>query len=512
MITLTGIFSESFGGTCTIRGYAKYTDIIDSSYPHPHYQRPEDPRHIDDISKFITSGTNSFSPEVVLAYTAEYDYYAPNANGEVNAIEDIRSGKGFTSNKNGVVFKKQKAVENGFLYQVKIPDLAESKPFRRVDGNHRLKAFEKLISEGQVRSSYLIPFCIILFADGTLLKDEKIIFHNINSKAIPIKSEQLLKSVVIVSGNETDFSDDELKDKFGFEYLLARKFIKEKPLVVRKLKSIKWVNENLITIVVDLISFINSANESSSEEGRAQKIETAESIEAFFTAVSKALSHATPISANELSIASGIFFLLSLFYYWIELTAFDAEKSYEAYKNNFVDWANKYQVTDVQRDSAENASINAKCIWTIYDKYRDSTEQTIFLSRCFNERYNENEHAIRRAIDEVNREKHVSLKLVRVDQHTDGATDQISDRIFREIQSAGLVIADLSSGRPNIPHEIGYAMGLKKDLIIIHNGTDAEAEEHTPSNIRMYEQVRFDGNYQSLHDQLKTKLIDYYKL
>ena len=115
MITLTGIFSESFGGTCTIRGYAKYTDIVDSSYPHPHYQRPEDPQHIEDISKFITSGSNSFSPEVVLAYTAEYDYYAPNANGEVNAIEDIRRGKGFASNKNGVVFKKQKAVKMDFF-------------------------------------------------------------------------------------------------------------------------------------------------------------------------------------------------------------------------------------------------------------------------------------------------------------------------------------------------------------------------------------------------------------
>lgn len=65
----------------------------------------------------------------------------------------------------------------------------------------------------------MIPFCIILFADGTPLKDEKIIFHNINSKAVPIKSEQLLRSVVIVSGNETDFSNNELEDKFGFEYM-----------------------------------------------------------------------------------------------------------------------------------------------------------------------------------------------------------------------------------------------------------------------------------------------------
>lgn len=108
MIKLTGIFSESFGGTCTIRGYAKYTDIVNVSYPHPHYQRPADSRHIDDISSFIISGSNTFSPEVVLAYTAEYDYYASGADGEVDAISDIKSGKGFTSNKNGVVFKKTK--------------------------------------------------------------------------------------------------------------------------------------------------------------------------------------------------------------------------------------------------------------------------------------------------------------------------------------------------------------------------------------------------------------------
>lgn len=129
----------------------------------------------------------------MLAYTTEYDYYAAGANGDIDAVSDIRIGKGFTSNKNGVSFKKIKAVDNGFLYEIKIPENEDNKPFRRVDGNHRLKAFEKLAAEGQVKSSYLIPFCVILFAEGTPLKDEKIIFHNINSKAVPIKSEQLLK-------------------------------------------------------------------------------------------------------------------------------------------------------------------------------------------------------------------------------------------------------------------------------------------------------------------------------
>ena len=33
MIQLSGIFSESLGGTCTIRGYAKYNEIVELSYP-----------------------------------------------------------------------------------------------------------------------------------------------------------------------------------------------------------------------------------------------------------------------------------------------------------------------------------------------------------------------------------------------------------------------------------------------------------------------------------------------
>ncbi len=502
MITITGIFSESFGGTCTIRGYAKYSDIVELSFPHQDYQRPEDEKHIHDISNFITSGTNSFSPEVVLAYTAKYDYYAPNAKSEVDAISDIRSGKGFSSNVDDISFSKIRNVKNGYLYEIRIPEIKEDKPFRRVDGNHRLKAFEKLIVDGQIKNTYLIPFCIILFAEGTSLKDEKIIFHNINSKAVPIKSEQLLKSVLIETKKETDFTDEELLKNFGFEYLLARKVINERPHLIKKMISIKWIKSNLMTILIDLIMFVSSKS----------KIESSEEIESFFNSISNAIGHAKIIGENELSISSGLFFLLTSLYYKIELDYFDREHKTEIYKNNLLVWIEKYQITNVQNDIPQNAAINAKCIQEIFEKYLISTEQTIFMSRCFLTEYDENEHTIRRVIEEINREKNSMLKLIRVDQHDEGATGQISDRVFKDIENSGLVIADLSSGRPNIPHEIGYAMGLKKDLIIIHNGTDEDADNHTPSNIKMYEQIRFNGNYQKLHDDLKIRIINYYKL
>ena len=168
--------------------------------------------------------------------------------------------------------------------------------------------------------------------------------------------------------------------------------------------------------------------------------------------------------------------------------------------------------TNAQHDIEQHAAVNADCIRAIFDRYVLSTEQTIFMSRCFDSRYDETERTICRAIESVNHEKGSSLRLLRVDQHNEGATGQISDRILRDIEMSGLVIADLSSGRSNIPHEIGFAMGLKKDLILIHNGTDAEADAHTPSNIKMYEQIRFNQNYHKLETELKAKLIDYYRL
>ena len=473
MIRMEGLFSESFGGTCTIRGYARYDEIVELSYPHPGYQRPVDDVHVGEISMFITSGSNSFSPEVVLAYTAKYDYYKEGAVSGIDAIADIRNGNGFTSNIDGISFKKIRKVNNGYLYEISIPYekklIDEEKPFRRVDGNHRLQAMEQLVSTGQISSTYLIPFCLILFADTDSLKDEKVIFHNINSKAVPLKSEQLLKSVLIQQHDGLDFNDRELIEKFGPEYLLARKILSANPLTVRKLGYIEWIHPRILSTLVDLINYVQE-------------------------------------------MASGLLFLLVYMYYQMENGELDPQNKAEKEKNQLIAWAEKYNITDAQHDIEQYAAVNADCIRAIFDKYVLSTEQTIFMSRCFDSRFDENERAIRRAIEYVNREKGSSLRLLRVDQHSEGATGQISDRILRDIEMSGLVIADLSSGRANIPHEIGFAMGLKKGLILIHNGTDAEADEHTPSNIKMYEQIRFNQDYHKLETELKAKLIDYYKL
>ena len=57
----------------------------------------------------------------------------------MDALADIRSGKGFTSNVDGIAFKKEKAAGNGFLYTLSIPD----KKYDRIE--------DKLIEFGVLR-------------------------------------------------------------------------------------------------------------------------------------------------------------------------------------------------------------------------------------------------------------------------------------------------------------------------------------------------------------------------
>lgn len=265
-----------------------------------------------------------------------------------------------------------------------------------------------------------------------------------------------LEGIIVDSKDELSFSDKELDDSFGHEYLLARKVLKNKPLAIRKLKAIPWIRSDLITALIDIIESIQK---------RFGNIQTAEHEEAFGIALSNALNDAKLGENGTLLISSGLLFLLVALYYNIEISSPSADAV--QYKDRLLTWSEKYQITDAQIDTEQNAASNAECIEAIFNRYVRSTEQTIFMSRCFSAEYNETENAIRRAINEINNEKKTGIMLIRVDEHHEGTTGQISDRIFRDIESAGLVIADLSSGKLNVPHEIGYAMGLKKDCFAV---------------------------------------------
>lgn len=83
--------------------------------------------------------------------------------------------------------------------------LKDNVKLTRIDGNHRLSAYE--LNES-LYSSYNFPFCIIVLnRQQESIKKENILFHNINFKQIPLTKE---KSLEILFKDDV-YSDDELR-------------------------------------------------------------------------------------------------------------------------------------------------------------------------------------------------------------------------------------------------------------------------------------------------------------
>ncbi|MBC8883337.1 hypothetical protein H9X57_07565 [Flavobacterium piscinae] len=57
-------------------------------------------------------------------------------------------------------------------------------------------------------------------------KFERVVFHNINTKTIPLTSEENLR---VILDDEKNFTDEYLKEKFGWEYYAIRKVFKKLP-------------------------------------------------------------------------------------------------------------------------------------------------------------------------------------------------------------------------------------------------------------------------------------------
>ena len=92
----------------------------------------------------------------------------------------------------------------------------------------------------------------------------------------------------------------------------------------------------------------------------------------------------------------------------------------------------------------------------------------------------------------LKRENGIDFRIIKVDEHKDGYSDEIYHRIVDGIKDAALVIADLSYGNRNVHHEIGYAQGLgKKVLLLYQTRPEVDAKSEIGSNISMHDQLRY---------------------
>lgn len=488
-----GAFAPSIGGFLTVRGYARLSDIAKCSFADDNYQRDLKPGHVDEIKKFFEDGEYLFFPEIILSVQLDVDYEKDGAPDR-DPFQLIQAGEAFRSNTNGLDIKPRKARSSSDLtrYEITVPD--GQKLFKRIDGNHRLSAFEAM--EDVEFDRFEAPFCIVFFPSREARRNEKALFHNINSKALPLTSEEVFKGII---DEPVDFPDDDLRNRFGAEYLQCRQL---KDLLdfsyLSNMKSVFGKNDGqdecVRSVVIQSLQDVRGQIESNTE------LDTG----AVFAAI-KRINDTYNDPRLQSSSTQGLFAAF-LFYH---LTEDRSNGSYEQFTN----WV-------LRTHQYELRSINAADLIKIFSKIAQSRKRQVFVSMQFSEDTKPNFEAIESAIKDLN-ERHdldIAITPIRIDQFDTGFSYEINAEILRLIEDSGLLIADLTLGNKNVYHEIGYLMGLNQgkglgheNFLLVHNASIGEAKADIGFNISGIKQLRLNDT-NALREAIKEQVSKFYGL
>jgi len=456
MTYLYGAVENCFNSFYAFRGYAKPKDIVRYSEAYSGYQRNLNNEHTNAIAQYFRDGINVFSPEVILAYSVEdwwNERFNPIFHGEawcggyVSPVHFLVNIDG-VSKQRKVILKDELGIQverlstnfgkNINLAKISLPDDLPIRPFRRIDGNHRLEAISLI--EGE-KYEYQIPICIVFLKadlyegqtndDIDTVKTETMIFHNINSKQLPLTPEETLRAII---ENENMFLDNELKDdpSFGFEYYLTRKLLNEV-----KLENYPCINtyitETKYAFFVDLFKcLLRHSPELKNDTSFKVLIKKFHELEVDLDDSQKRLAH------NNISVIG------AMAYYLV------AEPNKYPY---FVKWASKNHLGDVK-------NIRIDDVLGIYDKIYENTPKKIFLARWYpDETDPEHKYAAHRLEAIRNAIQSYDPKIELIDMGTrDTGTFSIREAINQELPISDVFIADLTGARPNVMVEVGIAL------------------------------------------------------
>ena len=436
---LNGVLSKIMDNYLCLRGIASIKSLAQISEINPDIQRDLLEDHKDEMKDFLERGEYAFFPEVVLSMKIGLSDESEDFKYLAEAIDS--ADKGFNS-KVGKVKVNFKPDENKLIdgrRQLKVAQITfDENDIRlsRIDGNHRLSAANYLTND------ILIPFCLIIFPnEEEAINNSRAIFHNINSKQIPLKLEQNIK-IIIESADVFTNSILEKSQPFGLHYKFTRELLYGNERIdFDYFPSIKkLVSANKYSFFTDLFRYLL-------KEGLISNDTAVDDVKNELVKVENAINESSiVISSNNSSIVG------ALAYY--KLSNLDKY-------NRFIKWVAKNHISD-----AKNVGIDD--IISIFDKVYDNIPKKVFLARWYpastDENYEKAQHrlnAIRSVID--------SLNLELIDLGTqDGGTFDIRSVMYKEIKECDIFIADLTGCRHNVMVEVGYALNSDKERMLFY--------------------------------------------
>jgi len=500
---LRGLMDQSLGGFVCIRGYASLGDLARVSRADLDYQRDLIKTHRDTVITFLRNRKNLFFPEVILSCLLAYDFAKPKAVSGLQPLLNVLSGRGFRSNVDGISVATRRVPFKGAgdrradaalqIGTINVPDellTATSQPLFRIDGNHRLSAAD---TEAAFRD-IIAPFCVILFGDSMEDKrNSKTIFHNINSKSIPLTSEENLR---IILDDEALFPDELLRDKsnFGWPYLLARKL--KGSIEPGTVGALKHVLGDRRAALVDLFKLLIQRGALDESERMLPEVQSC------ISEVHE-LYRADEDLANNSSVG--------LFQAFVYFCLTDAKIGY---LKPFQLWVKGNHLTAMRATDAD-------ALIEIFERVQTARRRTIFISMQFGTSTDATFKTIEKTVARINsvcRPK-IAIEPLRIDKLNKGYSYAITDEILAAIENSGMLIADLTHGNKNVYHEIGYLMGLnrgkhlKQDnfVLIVRDNGKGNVEKDVGFNLKGVSQIRFK-EMNELEDELDKVIRKYYGL
>lgn len=459
---LTGILDNSLNGQLCLRGFANIKDLARISEADYSYQRGLLDR--SDISDFLETQTYLFFPEVILSYKIKYAFKEKKGVTDPEPIVLLQKAMNYKCNvsfDNSLINVKEIKFTKESLDKVMVVELclddSLGKQLHRIDGNHRLNAAESSKSEKVERM--VIPFCILLGteyydkdeqriknhpAEKDFDKATKVFFHNINTKTIPLTSEENLRVMIDDAEN---FTDEELINIFSGEF----------PTLTRQL--IRYASPQIFTNINHIIernyrTFYNNIFWRLLDKGFDKEI--------CVDTVSNSLQAVNTLYGENVLLKSNNSFGLLTAFLWYHIQGADKF-------NGFKNWILNNHIFEVSQDVSPDNLIG------LYDKI-SSQEIKVFVAMPYfdgkSEIVADYNTIYDNKIKEIADKYHVNISLFPIMCEKGATQDQIQD-IINKIKKARIVFADITNNNPNVLYEMGWARALEDKQVIIVRRKDS---------------------------------------
>jgi len=504
---LRGIIDSSLNGQLCFRGFAPIKELERISKADYSYQRnPIEGR--EDIIDFLEKQTYLFFPEIILSYKFQHDFSKPKS--ETPPLQAIQLGKNYKSNVDSTEFKIKKLdykslKDSRGTSEIRVIELIiddeylgeaiknENEPFHRIDGNHRLRAAET--SKASKVTQMVAPFCILLgeqFIENGVVQDNretkvfdksvKVFFHNINTKTIPLTSEQNLKVII---DDEEQFPNDELEEILGPHAILTRELIDK-------------VGRSYFTTLSDIIddkyrTFYNGIfkyllDRKFKSKGLADRVfESLKSLEQIYK------------KNNKLKKCDSLGILTALLYYHV--------KGDERKFNHCLHWILDNQIYQIKE-------IGTKTLIEVFDKLSEVKHISLFVAMPYwsHAKVNEYNKLFKECLKELQPrlKTDVSLELIPI-MRFKGESKRIDRRLLDSIDSCEVFVADITECNPNVLFEVAYAEGSNKPMILLKKESD---EAEPPFDMDKLQWIPYDGDayYTAIKGIVKNNLKEILKV